>query len=178
MRQDDVMLYIETLVTARCLEISRGEYPTVSVTELGGRVMREQERVELGLPPMGELATGQEEFEPPKTILQTYTLYCQGLSLEEIAKQRNFVSSTIEGHLIDCIRAGLDVDISKLVSLPDCALIEKAIAEHGTDKLRPLRNALPENITYNMIRFVVADWQRRKNLETGTEGLPKSNQPA
>jgi superfamily II DNA helicase RecQ len=175
MRQDDVMLYVEALVAARCLEISRGEYPTVSVTELGGRVMREQERVELALPPVDELAPEQEEFEPPKTIFRTYTLYCQGLSLQEIAKQRNLVSNTVEGHLIDCIRAGLDVDISKFVSMNDCALIEKAIDQHGTDKLRSLRDSLPENMTYNMIRFVVADWQRRKRSESEIEG---SNQPA
>jgi len=175
MRQDDVMLYIEALVAVRCLEISRGEYPTVSVTELGGRVMREQEQVELALPPVDELATEQEEFEPPKTIFRTYTLYCQGLSLQEIAKQRNLVSNTVEGHLIDCIRAGLDVDISKFVSMNDCALIEKAIDQHGTNKLRSLRDSLPENMTYNMIRFVVTDWQRRKRIESEIE---ESNPPA
>jgi len=52
--------------------------------------------------------------------------------------------------------AGLTVDISKLVSDPDRTQIEKAIAAHGAAKLKPIREALPENITYNMIRFVVA----------------------
>jgi ATP-dependent DNA helicase RecQ len=49
MRQDDILLYIEALVTARCLQVSAGEYPTVSITELGDRVMRQVERVELAL---------------------------------------------------------------------------------------------------------------------------------
>jgi ATP-dependent DNA helicase RecQ len=49
MRQDDILLYIEALVTARCLQVSVGEYPTVSITELGDRVMRQLERVELAL---------------------------------------------------------------------------------------------------------------------------------
>jgi ATP-dependent DNA helicase RecQ len=50
MRQDDILLFIEALTAARCLEVSRGEYPTVSITELGGRVMRELEQVQLLLP--------------------------------------------------------------------------------------------------------------------------------
>jgi ATP-dependent DNA helicase RecQ len=50
MRQDDLLAYVDALVGARCLRLSAGTYPTVSITELGERVMREQERVELPLP--------------------------------------------------------------------------------------------------------------------------------
>jgi ATP-dependent DNA helicase RecQ len=92
----------------------------------------------------------------PSTALQTYTLFRNGKSVEEIAAQRKLVVNTVEGHLIECISAGLAVDISILVSTSDRALIEKAIANHGADKLKPIRESLPENISYNMIRFVVA----------------------
>ena len=50
MRQDDVTLFIDALCNAGCLLVSKGEYPTVSITELGNRVMREQERIELAIP--------------------------------------------------------------------------------------------------------------------------------
>ena len=50
MRHDDILLYIDAMVAARCLQVSTGEYPTISITELGDRVMREQETVELTLP--------------------------------------------------------------------------------------------------------------------------------
>ncbi|HEX3282008.1 MAG TPA: RQC domain-containing protein, partial [Pyrinomonadaceae bacterium] len=50
MRQDDILLYIDALCVAGCLRVSAGEYPTVSITELGQRVMREQERIQLALP--------------------------------------------------------------------------------------------------------------------------------
>lgn len=50
MAQDEVQSYIEALVEARCLKVKPGAYPTISTTELGDRVMREQERVELSLP--------------------------------------------------------------------------------------------------------------------------------
>jgi len=36
-------------VARGCLKVKGGAYPTISTTELGDRVMREQERVELAL---------------------------------------------------------------------------------------------------------------------------------
>ncbi|HVQ39374.1 MAG TPA: ATP-dependent DNA helicase RecQ [Pyrinomonadaceae bacterium] len=50
MRQEDLMLYIDALCSAGCLRVGPGVYPTVSITDLGERVMREQERIELPLP--------------------------------------------------------------------------------------------------------------------------------
>jgi ATP-dependent DNA helicase RecQ len=49
MRQEDILLYIDSLCAARCLGIKRGVYPTIAITELGERVMREQERIQLAL---------------------------------------------------------------------------------------------------------------------------------
>lgn len=157
MRQDDILLYIGALCAARCLRVSPGEYPTISITELGDRVMREQERIELTLTE-DRAEDGRDEEQPllPSTALQTYTLFRNGHSVEEIARQRNLVTKTIEGHLVECITTGLTVDISKLVSDSDRTRIEQAIAEHGTEKLKPIHDSLPDSITYNMIRFVVA----------------------
>ena len=155
MRQDDILLYIEALCSARCLRVSSGEYPTISITELGERVMREQERIELALTDDG-LAKEKEERLLPSTALQTYTLFRNGYSVADIARQRELVTNTVEGHIVECIAAGLPVDLPKLVSDSDRIQIEKAIAEHGTEKLKPIRESLPESITYNMIRFVVA----------------------
>jgi len=50
MAQDELQLYIDALVEARCLHARPGAYPTISTTELGDRVMREQEQVTLSLP--------------------------------------------------------------------------------------------------------------------------------
>ena len=49
LRQEDILLYIDALLSGGCLRISAGAYPTVAITELGERVMREQEKVELAL---------------------------------------------------------------------------------------------------------------------------------
>lgn len=42
--------YIDALVEARCLIVTKGQYPTVGITELGDRVMLEKEVVQLRLP--------------------------------------------------------------------------------------------------------------------------------
>jgi len=53
MAQDEVEFYIDALVAARCLRSSGGAYPTISTTDLGDRVMREQEQITLALPQNG-----------------------------------------------------------------------------------------------------------------------------
>lgn len=159
MRQEDILRYIEALCGAHCLRVKPGEYPTVSITELGERVMREQERVELAL--HDDCKLDDEEPSPPLTALQTFTLFTNGRSVEEIAQERNLVTKTIEGHLLECLAAGLSVDISRLVSDSDRVQIEKAILSPGLEAgLKPIRESLPESITYNMIRFVVAAKRR------------------
>ncbi len=95
-------------------------------------------------------------------MMETYGLYQQGLSIQEIARQRNCTTGTVEGHLIDCVRAGYAIDTAQFVSESNRALIEAAIAEHGTAKLKPLHDSLPETISYNMIRFIVAEHLHRK----------------
>jgi len=63
LRQDDLLLEVNALVAAGCLRVTPGQYPTVDITELGGRVMREQERVELALPENGRRANSDSVEE-------------------------------------------------------------------------------------------------------------------
>ena len=168
MKHDQIALDIDSLIDAGCLRASSGEYPTVSITESGERVMREQDRVELAFPmqyesPAEGSGPGFEEVTTPtQTMLSSYTLHKQGLSLSQIAQRRNCTTATIEGHLVGCLRAGLEIEITQFVAPGDRVLIEAAINEHGRSKLKPIRDALPDGITYGMIRFIIADQLRDK----------------
>ena len=164
MRQEDILLHIDALLAAGCLRVSAGSYPTISITDLGERVMREQEKIELAIPGDGHAIPSEEESAPPKTAFQTLALHRQGLSVAEIATERSLVPSTIENHLVECLRAGLSVDVSNLVPTEARAQIEVAIDQHGTGQLKPIRESLPEHITYNQIRFVVAERLRSENI--------------
>ena len=156
---------------AGCLRVTSGSYPTVSLTELGGEVMRERANVELALSEtqLSSLATvtfnsspapSKAKAKSASTIDETYDLYNEGLSIEEICQHRGLTAFTVEKHLAECIMQGRLFDISRHVSDADRALIEIAIDQLGTQLLRPLRDALPPHINYRMIRFVVADVQR------------------
>ncbi|HEX8922840.1 MAG TPA: RQC domain-containing protein, partial [Pyrinomonadaceae bacterium] len=171
MTQEELMTYIDALVAAGCLRVTGGAYPTVSLTALGGDVMRERASVELALPEtsLSALSTAVLSQAPgaktPKaksvsTVDETYALYTEGLAIEEICERRGLTEITVEKHLAECIMQGRAFDISRHVSDADRARIESAIGQLGTQLLRPLRDALPPHINYRMIRFIVADVQR------------------
>jgi ATP-dependent DNA helicase RecQ len=50
MPNEELQLYLDALIAARCLKVKGGAYPTISNTDLGDRVMREQEQITLALP--------------------------------------------------------------------------------------------------------------------------------
>ncbi|HXQ69177.1 MAG TPA: ATP-dependent DNA helicase RecQ [Pyrinomonadaceae bacterium] len=49
MAHDELEIYIDALIAADCLKVTGRQYPTISTTDLGDRVMREQAQIELAL---------------------------------------------------------------------------------------------------------------------------------
>jgi ATP-dependent DNA helicase RecQ len=175
MTQDEILLYIDALVAAGCLTTTTGAYPTISLSPLGGEVMRERASVRLALPApptfdaravayssSSSSANSRAATAAPKvsTVEETYALYCEGLSVEEICERRGLTEITVEKHLADCIVEGRPFDLARHVDADARTLIERAVERYGTERLKPLREALPRHISYRMIRFVLADMQR------------------
>jgi uncharacterized protein YpbB len=163
MQNDELMLFIEALIAARCLSVSAGQYPTVSITDFGNAVMLEKDKVLLSLPE-GKSLSDEDDLDlnrrPTQTMLASYGLYRKRLNVREIAKQRGLARNTVEEHLQKCLAAGLELDVCDFVSLHDKVIIDAALDQHGTGSLKALRDKLPQTITYAMIRFVIADRQR------------------
>ena len=177
MTKDELMIWVDALVLAGCLKIAPGNFPTVSLSAFGDDVMRERKSVELSVP---EQAVGGASLrtrrpaartgtKPAFTIDETYDLYSKGLSINEISLQRGLTEKTIEQHLAACILEGRAVELSRYVCATDLALIESAVAQHGSTRLRPLRDALPEHITYGMIRFAIAHLQRTDAISSNEQ---------
>lgn len=97
----------------------------------------------------------------PPTARLTLSLHRDGLSIDEIAARRGLVPSTIVNHLADCITAGEEVQMERLVDPVHRARIERAIGEIGDATLGALREVLGDAFTYDEIRFVRADLRRR-----------------
>jgi superfamily II DNA helicase RecQ len=176
MTQDEIMLYIDALVSAGALHVTGGAYPMVQATALGNDVMRERADIRLALPsyaptaparvaPSSSISSHARANSTPhaprvSTIEETYAFYNSGMTIEEICEQRALTAMTVEKHLAECIAEGRAFDLSHHVSDADRALILQAVEQCGADRLKPLRDALPRHVTYRMIRFVVADLQR------------------
>ncbi|MGM7636695.1 DNA helicase RecQ [Bacillus sp. Hm123] len=88
--------------------------------------------------------------------LETLVLHQEQLTVEEIAEKRNISLHTIENHLAQCVEEGKDVDLAALVPVAYRPLIEQAVAQVGTDKLKPIKEQLPNEVTYGMIKFFLA----------------------
>ena len=90
------------------------------------------------------------------TRLITYEMYTNGMSIEDIASERGLTRISIENHLIDCLEKGMDLDLTKYVHTEFKTEIEKAINDIGIEKLKPIKEALPENVSYFDIRYYIA----------------------
>jgi hypothetical protein len=95
--------------------------------------------------------TNNETKKDTKQI--SYELYVQGKSIEEIAGERGFVTSTIEGHLAHYVGLGL-LDIAELVAEEKIALIKEAFEQKGTVSLGVIKEHLGDEFSYGELRLV------------------------
>jgi ATP-dependent DNA helicase RecQ len=87
--------------------------------------------------------------------LETLGLHQNGLSINEIAEKRELAISTVESHLLQCAQQGLTVDFIKLIPSEYIPLLEKAVEEAGRNRLKPIKELLPEEVSYFMIKAYV-----------------------
>ena len=86
------------------------------------------------------------------THLETYQHYREGKSMKEIAVLRGLSITTIENHLIKCVEEGLEISWNEILSEDEKLLIIDTANQLGADKLKPIKDALPEEISYFMIK--------------------------
>ncbi|NRB06472.1 MAG: DNA helicase RecQ [Richelia sp.] len=111
-------------------------------------------------PSLGTIRQG-DNF-PSITELLTLQLYQQGLSITEIATQRNLRPTTIVRHLCDLIEKNQSVDINKLVSKDKQQKILQVLESLGDISLTPLKEHLGDSYSFDEIRLVRGRW-RYKN---------------
>ncbi len=164
--QDDLTKYLNALIVAGAVKQAGGAFPTVALTTLGRAVMLDQARIELDLEAVEADTTDEPIAVPSRLNLsqeQSYALYREGKSIEEIARERNLKPSTISEHLLSLLQAGRDLNIDRLIDPAEQALIEAAARQVGTERLTPIKEALPERISYDQIRLVLARMKARSS---------------
>ena len=84
--------------------------------------------------------------------LETYSLYKENLSLNEIAEKRDLSLKTIEEHIIQCAQQGMEVEFTELIPGEYLPLLERAVEAAGRSRLKPIKELLPEEVSYFMIK--------------------------
>lgn len=110
--------------------------------------------------PLIQSTYAKDKTAKPDTVKETVKLLRQGNNLSQIATERNFVVSTIEGHLARAVKQGL-IQIDEVMSIEEA----KKIAEYFPQNLEGIRLSeikvnTPSEITYGKLRIVLA-WLER-----------------
>lgn len=114
-------------------------------------------------------ASKKKEKQPKenkvKSYIQTYKMFqFEGRSLEEIAASRDLAVSTIESHLLDCVKNGLDVDVARLGFTNDkLSFLMELISKHFAGqnyRIKPIKEECErlagDSITYFDIKYALA----------------------
>jgi len=100
--------------------------------------------------------------QPSDTQQISFNLYQSGKSIEEIAKERGFVYSTIKKHLTYYIELG-KLDIADFLSEEKIKTIKAALVETETNSLKEIKEDLADDYTYGDIRMVIALLKSKEN---------------
>lgn len=90
------------------------------------------------------------------TYKETYKLYLEGLSIDEIAQTRKLAPTTVFSHLAKLYESGEDVDLKKFISEVDLEAVRKAKKElEAPDALKPYFEHFKEEMDYGTIRMAL-----------------------
>ena len=94
-----------------------------------------------------------------KSYVITVNMLKDNMSFEDVSKERGITSQTIFTHIEQYISENSDLDLSidysQFFNNEEEQIIEKAIDEVGANALKPIKDIVPENISYGMIKAVI-----------------------
>ncbi|MEP7374525.1 MAG: helix-turn-helix domain-containing protein [Chitinophagaceae bacterium] len=96
------------------------------------------------------------------TKAESFKLYRDGLSVADIAKERNLTVQTIEGHLAHYVEQG-EINIEELVSREKLLLIEPVIKDFTGGSITPVKEKLGNSISFGEIKLTIAWNQFQKH---------------
>ncbi|EZH75359.1 ATP-dependent DNA helicase RecQ [Aquimarina atlantica] len=100
--------------------------------------------------------TKKKSTKKGNTHLETLTLYQQGLSIEEIALQRQLAQSTIFSHIMKLYENGESIDLKQFVNKEDINAVKNAKKElDNPETLKPYFEHFEGAIAYNTIKLAL-----------------------
>jgi ATP-dependent DNA helicase RecQ len=123
----------------------------------------------------GERASKDYQVAASQPREDTVELLREGRTFEEIAQIRSRKLSSVVSLVVKLMEEGEVTFNAKWLSAERYAQIESAIQQFGKERLKPVKEALPEEITYEEIRLVAA--HLRVNATSNTGKSPSGHEP-
>jgi ATP-dependent DNA helicase RecQ len=108
----------------------------------------------------GERASSEWHARPANPSEETLDLLKQGRTFEEIAQLRGRKVSTVIVHVADLLEKGKIAFQPQWILAAKVEQIRAACARVGTEWMKPIKDALPEDFTFDEIRLVMAQYKR------------------
>ena len=154
---------IEALRKLGYLNLIGGEFPVVVLSASGERALEEGSALTMPVPSgrKAPAAGGQAgKRYRGDTVLETLALLRSGKSVSEVAEARGMALTTIGSHIEALVEQG-HVRCSELVPDARRVRIEATLDAAGWDRLRPVKDLLGEEFSYDEIRWVAAERRAR-----------------
>jgi len=90
---------------------------------------------------------------------QTFILYQEGYSLEDIARVRNVTALTVQQHLVRCSLDGQVIPWDDFIPIEQEPLILEAVRQVGREKLRPIKDLLSDEVEWFTIQAVLEKYK-------------------
>ncbi|MGL4403716.1 MAG: helix-turn-helix domain-containing protein, partial [Fusobacteriaceae bacterium] len=84
-------------------------------------------------------------------------LFLNGFSPEKIAELQGLKLPTVMSHLIKAKEFYPELDFSTFYTPEEKKLVSEAITQVGRERLKPIKESLPEYFTYEKIKLILLD---------------------
>ncbi|KON86832.1 ATP-dependent DNA helicase [Sporosarcina globispora] len=106
--------------------------------------------------PAAEMQSRTEEPIDDRPSYQvSFDYFIDGVTIKDIAKKRNFSPITIQEHILRSIKEGNAIDWLGVFNETEEELVLQAADKVGRDKLKPIKEELPEEIDYFKIKAIL-----------------------
>ncbi|CAG9621674.1 DNA helicase RecQ [Sutcliffiella rhizosphaerae] len=170
-KQEEVPPYVifpDSTLKEMCKELPLDEESMLQVKGIGALKFKKYGNLFLeeishyvernGIPEKKKISSKQEinEYPTEKSHIKTFLMYTDGHSLKDIAKLRGMTIITIQNHLFKCVtEEEMEIDWDDFIPGEFEKEIIKVIVDVGSEKLKPIKEQLPDAVDYMAIKAVI-----------------------
>jgi ATP-dependent DNA helicase RecQ len=157
--QQHITAVVDALVETRYLALVGDRRPVLTLTSTALAALKSRAAIPLPVHAAAPLDKAVEQWQGRAarsvTISETLDLHCRGLNPMQIAAARGRSPRTIYEHLARLIADG-DIELECIVAADVIAQVRTVIEEIGGERLSPIKERLPDTISYGEIKCVIA----------------------